>query len=182
MAAKSAMNHSGELKPKMQTEWNRSRPRRMKARAHTWTSCRYCLYVHLTHCHAENLIRLRQCVNECRGKQFTCPSRLTQRAGLSMWRETVRCSRVGIDKGGMDPIPRSSILSLTAPVADVQTYESAGNSWSGPVKSVTSARRTQKKNKINKHGKKMEKKANDPTTRHCGQTKARERKRNKIPS
>ena len=45
-----------------------------------------------------------------------------------MWRETVRCSRVGIDKGGMDPIPRSSILSLTAPVADVQTYESAGNS------------------------------------------------------
>lgn len=50
MAAKSAMIHSGELKPKMQTEWKRSSPKRMKALAQTVTSCKYCLYVHLIHC------------------------------------------------------------------------------------------------------------------------------------
>lgn len=49
MAAKSAMIHSGELKPKMQTEWKRSSPKRMKALAQTVTSCKYCLYVHLIH-------------------------------------------------------------------------------------------------------------------------------------
>ena len=50
MAAKSAMIHSGELKPKIQTEWKRSSPKRMKALAQTLTSCKYCLYVHLIHC------------------------------------------------------------------------------------------------------------------------------------
>ena len=49
MAAKLAMLHSGELKPKMQTECKRSSPKWMKALAQTVTSCKYCWYVHLIH-------------------------------------------------------------------------------------------------------------------------------------
>ena len=47
--------------------------------------------------------------------------------------DTVRWNSVGTDTGGIEPIPRSSILSLTASVAVVAVYESADKSWSGPI-------------------------------------------------
>lgn len=157
MAAKSAISHSGELKPKMQTEWKRSSPKRMKALAHTVTSCKYCLYVHLIHCdytHTSKrkkrllLLLFRWAEREQNWKKWkspalhlnffqtkqkqTLPSRLTQSAGWSMCLATVRWSNVGTDSGGIDAMPRSSILSLTAPDADVVVCSSAGKSWSGP--------------------------------------------------
>lgn len=63
----------------------------------------------------------------------TLPSRLTHRAGWSMCLATVRWSKVGTESGGIDAMPRSSILSLTAPDAVVVVCESAGQSWSGPT-------------------------------------------------